>query len=380
MTDDFDAIVVGAGIAGAAAAAGLADRGRRVLVIEQETTAGRHSTGRSAAILRLGFNESGDRELGIETRRVLLDPEENRAFGGASALICCGSLNLAGGDDGRTRLDAEAARLTALGLDAEVVTGDEAVRRSPRLAGSAYDAALLSAGDGILDVHALLEGLLRATRENGGGEVRLGRTATRLTRHGDRITGVEVDGAILRAPLVVDAAGGWADALAVTAGLEPLGLRPCRRHLMVTPPLADVDPAGPVVWDVDSVAYYRPESRGLLFSGCDEDRLDPCDPPTDDDAMALAMERVVESFPALADVGVAHAWAGLRTLSPDGKPIIGFDPRVEGLFWCAGLGGHGICASLGLRRLVGELADAEVPTWIDPSELAPARAQDTLMR
>ena len=326
-----------------------------MLVVERESTAGRHSTGRSAAILRLGFNRSGDHELGLETRRVLLDDAASEAYGGASALRRCGSLNLAGGPDGRARLEAEAARLSAFGLDVRVVSaerGDPPVARGS--AGSTYDCALLSGDDGILDVHGLLEGLLRAARA-AGGAVRLGHAATRLTREGDRITGVEVDGTPLRAPLVVDAAGGWGDALAATADLEPLGLRPCRRHLMVTPPLADVDPLGPVVWDVDSVAYYRPESGGLLFSGCDEDLVGPCDPSTDDAAMEAAMERVVASFPALEDVGVAHAWAGLRTLSPDGRPLVGFDPRVEGLFWCAGLGGHGICASVGLRRLVGEL-------------------------
>ena len=374
MTGTLDAIVIGGGIAGAAAAAGLADRGRRVVLLERETTAGRHSTGRSAAILRLAFNAPGDRELGLVTHRLLGDPAASEPYGGPSALRRVGALNVASGPGARGRLEAEAAALAEAGLDVRVVEVDEAIRLSPPLAGASFTAALFDAADGVLDVHALLEGLLRAVRDaGGGGAVRLGRAAVRLVREGDRITGVEVGGETLRAPLVVNAAGPWADAIAATAGLAPLGLSPCRRHLMVTPPLAGVDPSGPIVWDVDSVAYYRPESGGLLFSGCDEDRLDPCDCPTDEDAMAAAMERVATRFPALAEVGVAHAWAGLRTLSPDRRPIVGPDPRAPGLFWCAGLGGHGICASLGLRRLVGELAASESPTWIDAPALSPDR-------
>ena len=39
---------------------------------------------------------------------------------------------------------------------------------------------------------------------------------------------------------------------------------------------------------------------------------------------------------------VVHSWAGLRTFAPDRVPVVGFDPQVAGLFWCAGQGGYGI--------------------------------------
>ncbi len=53
---------------------------------------------------------------------------------------------------------------------------------------------------------------------------------------------------------------------------------------------------------------------------------------------------------------VSHRWAGLRTFAPDRVPVIGFDPQVPGLFWCAGQGGYGIQSAPALARAAAALA------------------------
>jgi glycine/D-amino acid oxidase-like deaminating enzyme len=66
----------------------------------------------------------------------------------------------------------------------------------------------------------------------------------------------------------------------------------------------------------------------------------------------LLAEKIEHNMPALADVTVSRSWAGFRTLTPDGRFVIGWDEEVDHLFWVAGLGGHGMTTS----AAVGELA------------------------
>ena len=75
------------------------------------------------------------------------------------------------------------------------------------------------------------------------------------------------------------------------------------------------------------------------------------DHPTHPDVRLLVAEKVARHLPGLVDATAAHFWAGLRTLTSDDVPIVGDDPDVPGLFWVAGLGGHGMSVSAGLGRV-----------------------------
>jgi len=66
-------------------------------------------------------------------------------------------------------------------------------------------------------------------------------------------------------------------------------------------------------------------------------------------------EKIERYIPALSDVSISRGWAGFRTLTPDGRFVIGWDPKVEGLFWVAGLGGHGVTTSSAVGALAVDL-------------------------
>jgi len=363
----IDAIVIGGGIAGAAAGCGLARRGRSVLLLERETVAGVHATGRNAAILRHGFGPPSDLALAMETARVVREGEL-----GPIGLRRCGSLNPVSGEAGLERMRREIETLSAAGVEASAVDRDEAIRRVPLLDGCAFDAALACPADGVLDVHALHQALLAGIREE-GGEVRVARGASELLTDDRGVCGVAIGEARLTSRLVIDAAGPWVDDLAVRAGARPLGLRPCRRHLLVTEPDVSIDPDWPVVWDVASPWYFRPETGGLLLSPCDEDELEPCDCREDERVIQWGVEKFVRLVPGLADLRVSRSWAGLRTLTPDGACVVGHDPSLPGLFRVAGLGGHGISAAGGLLRLVPDLALDGETALLDAGEVSPLR-------
>ena len=108
-------------------------------------------------------------------------------------------------------------------------------------------------------------------------------------------------------------------------------------------------------WRVDDKpCYLRPESGKILFSPCDETLMPPQAPPKDMDALTWVGERIAETIPSLGDAEVTTYWAGLRTFAADRWPILGSDPRVPGLHWCAGLGGHGMTIGLGAGAQVAQ--------------------------
>jgi D-arginine dehydrogenase len=337
--DQQRTVVIGAGIAGATTAYHLAIRGEPSLVLEKELLPGTHSSGRNAAILRTLVGDPILQRLAGESLAFYLDPPA--AFSPTEVLNKVGVILAA---------PAEASAILErwVGDDgsdpgAGWIDPSELYRRVPVLS-PLVERAVLRPDEGVLDVHAILEGFLRGAKER-GAEVWGGCDAERLVLKGNRVAGVQVGGKYIPARRVVLAGGGWASMLADAAGLVT-PLAPYRRHLMVTTPAPEVRPDWPVVWIAGDEFYFRPESGGLLISVCDTTAVTPDRGETvDTSVLDVLASRVPRWIPSLAGAGVARMWAGMRTFAPDHRFVIGPDSRVEGLFWVAGLGGHGMtCA------------------------------------
>jgi D-arginine dehydrogenase len=163
---------------------------------------------------------------------------------------------------------------------------------------------------------------------------------------------------------VVNAAGAWADEVAVRLRVPPVGLRPLLRTAAVARAGA-VDPAWPLVSDVDERFYFRPEGPGVLLSPADKTPAEPHDARADEVAVALAIERVNEAT-TLGLRSVRTAWAGLRTFAPDDNPVVGPEPGEPSFRWLAGQGGFGIQTAPALARLAAGTGEV-------PAALAPAR-------
>jgi D-arginine dehydrogenase len=87
-------------------------------------------------------------------------------------------------------------------------------------------------------------------------------------------------------------------------------------------------------------------------------------------------ERLSTLAPRLATATVRRYWAGLRTFAPDRNLVVGRDPRVLGLSWLAGLGGHGMTLAVAAaeyltRELVRE--SDPLPEW-SPARLLAERS------
>lgn len=347
-----DVVVVGGGFAGVMTAERLVREGRlRVLLLEQEAVPGFHGTGRNAAIARRLAEHPAVTALAERSVALMA---ERRAPDGTPVLRATGGV-LVGTEASLRALAATAPVGGGLARELEWVGAAEAAARWPVLAGAPIEGAIFTPGCGVVDIHALLQTGLAAL----GGVVRL---RTRLeaieTGPNGRIVAVRAGGERIPTGAVINAAGFGAHRVGAMAGAREIPFQPVRRHLFTTSPATVPGGAGPWFWDVSAGWYLRPEGSGLLLCACDATPwpLDgPEDPPRDPGAREHAAARFTASVPSLSGVSIARDWAGLRVLTPDGAFVIGPDPEVGGLFWVAGLGGHGMTTSCGVGAFSGDL-------------------------
>lgn len=369
------AVVIGAGIAGASVAAALTRaRLHCGVVLERESLPGTHASGRNAAIARQLERHPALLRLTVAGVRRLA----GTCFEGRPVLHRTGGVYLGqGGPAGASEL---VAGLHAHGVPAEILLPPEAWTRFPFLQGFDFRYAIFCPTDGIVDIHALLTGLLTEARQ-GGFEVITECTVDSLLLEGGRVAGVRTARGDVRAQLVVDASGAWAGRLGRES--SPLPLQPLRRHLFVgqTGESPGAIPRNaPFVWDLDAGYYVRPESGGLLLCPCDEAEHPPGVPSPDPAAAELLADKILNYAPGLGNVILHRSWACLRTFAPDRLPTIGWDAHVAGLFHVSGLGGYGITTSLAAGDLAAALLDGASSAVMDAGAFSPQRAEVAMGR
>jgi D-arginine dehydrogenase len=365
-------VIIGGGIAGAACAWAVSARGEdEVLVLEREELLAAHSTSKNAGILRTLTESEATTRLALETAAFLAAPHEGFS---EVPLVDPVGLVLVPQRDAPEHLATWLAGKPRGSV--ELPSTEELAARLPHFAGQ-REGALLIRDEGHIDTAALFEGLVREARLR-GVQFETGAEVTELQRSGGRTHGVRLrDGRELAADVVVLAAGGWAEQLGATAG-SSLALEARRRHLLVT--AADergVDPRWPVVWSEPDAFYAKPESGGLMVCACDQDVIDPDHCHERPEVKELVAARIGALLPRHADAGAAHFWAGMRTFTEDANFAIGYDADVAGLFWVAGLGGHGMSTSVGVGRyaaalLAGDEVDAGLERALDPARFSRA--------
>ena len=337
-----DVVVIGGGIAGLSLAARIAPH-VRVVVLEGESAPGYHASGRSVAFAHYG--------LGNEPVRTLtaLSMAELAAHGSLHP-----ALHIAGAEE-IAALDALEAVHRHYGCDHARVGPDEARALLPALKPEACAAALIDHGSLKLDTHAMLQAHVAALKAAGGALVTGARVGA-IARAGDAWR-VETPGETYAAPVVVNAAGAWADAIARMAGARAIGIEPRRRTVISFPaPEGEDVHAWPFTKTVGEGFYLLPEGRGqLLASSMDQTPSEPCDAAAEELDKAIAADRV-EQATTLPIRRISHSWAGLRSFAPDELPVVGEAAETPGFIWCAGQGGAGFQTAPALSRIAATAA------------------------
>ncbi len=367
-----DVVVIGAGIAGASVAAELA-ASNRVVLIEMEMQPGYHTTGRSAAVFAPSYGPAGVRALTRASRAFYDAPPD--VFG-QEPLLSPRQILMVAREDQFAALDALVATASnetqVERLDAAGLRAHQPLLREGYAAGG-----MLDTGGQDIDVAGLHQGYLRKFKFHGGVLV-TGAEVERLLRQ-DGSWRVSTRRGQVSAPIVVNAAGAWADEVGQLARAEKIGLVPKRRTAMVI-----AEPEGftrrdaPITIDVDEQFYLKPDAGRLLISPADETPTDPCDAQPDEMDVAVCADRIMKAF-ALDIRRIENKWAGLRSFVADKEPVIGFSDTATGFFWMAGQGGYGIQSAPAAAALAAALVQGlPIPEHIsaegfDASRIAPTR-------
>lgn len=363
-------VVIGGGIAGASAAYELSAH-RDVVLVEREAFCGYHTTGRSAALFTEAWETGIPGLLTTASRSFHESPPEGFT---ETPILSPLAAMIVGEESQRASVDSVAAG--AWGRVAlRRFEGEEIVEACPVLDPGVIVTGVLEDSSREIDVAALHQGFLRGIRGR-GGRVLTGAGVSGLMRDGGGWL-VRTAAGDLRAEVVVNAAGAWADHVARLAGIGPIGLQPMRRTAFTFDAPGDVS-SWPMVVDADERFYFKPERTQVMASLAEETPMEPHDVRPEEIDVALAIERI-EHATTLEIRHVKRTWAGLRTFAPDRGPVNGFDPDAEGFFWLAGQGGFGIMTAPAMARAAaGLIVDGALPAdlvahGLAAEALSPAR-------
>ncbi|MGL6236367.1 MAG: NAD(P)/FAD-dependent oxidoreductase [Segniliparus sp.] len=363
-TTEADFLVVGAGIAGASTGYFLAPHGK-VVVLEQEDAPGYHTTGRSAAMYEPAYGNAQVRTLTAASRAFFDAPPKGFAEHPLLAPRGVVIARLSGEEFESDSPESDEALIADL-LDvpgAKLLGKEEVLELLPVLREELVLGGVHDTHAEDVDVGELHLGFLKGIRAH-GGEVRCGRKVASLQRVGSHWEAKSGD-EVYRAPVVVNAAGAWADVVAQLAGAGQIGLVPKRRSAFVFHPPEGLDVhALPMVKDLRMNFYVKPDAGMLLGSPANADPVPPQDVKPPDLDIALAIYRI-EAATTLTVGRPARTWAGLRSFVADEGLVGGYAPDAEGFFWVAAQGGYGIQTSPAMGEATAALVLGEqIPAHI----------------
>lgn len=360
-----DVIVAGAGIVGLSAARWLAARGVRVVVVERRRV-GAEASSAAAGMLAPQAGEPHwavlPFALKARDRHLQLAAELDEETGISVDLSRLGRLQLAFDEPAEAALKALLQEHRNHGADGALLSAAEVREAEPNVDPSVR-AALYFAGDRRLD-NVRLTRALAASAVMRGATLQTGRPVTALLVEGGRLAGVRAGAETLRAPVVINATGAWAGLLA--GDPLPPPVEPVRGQIVafeVAPPLLRH-----VVWS--RRGYLVPRSDGRLLAGSTLEKAG-FDKSVTAGGVRAILDMALEMLPALSDVRVSDAWAGLRPGTADGLPVVG-PGALPGLFHAAGLFKDGVLLGPLVGEAAGQLALGETPAH-DLSQFALSR-------
>ena len=367
----YDVIIVGGGIIGCSVAYYLSKRNQKVLLLEKRDHA-QGSAGATDGVVSYHTKKPGA-QMDLAVQSLKLYQTLEKELGESIEFVPdCGGMQLAENKDQWDMLSKIADKQRESGVDIRMISVSEARKIEPQLAPDLYGVLYAPCGGKVEPIKLTMAFLHAAKRQGVEVKNHLGVTEIKKDSAG-KVTGVVTeDGRFYEAPKVVISSGSWSAEVGKMAGLN-LPIKPRRGQLLVTEavgpfmhctfqcalynvikfmPETIKDPK--VLHIGASLSIHQTKNGGLLIGGTREwagfDRFNSLE------AVEAIAHRALRFFPALKDVSVIRAFAGLRPYTPDGKALIGGTKKVPGLYLAAGHEGDGIA----LAPITGKLLSEEI--------------------
>lgn len=345
-------VIIGAGCIGAAIAYHLGRRGvKNVVVLDRELFSGAGSTGKCAGGIRQQFSTPLNCRISqLSVQHLERFREEMQCEG--EVFFPVGYLFLLS-DEARWRtFQTQAQMQRGLGLPVQTLSPAEASVIVPEVNMEGVLGATFCPTDGLGNPHEITQAYEQRARAL-GASFRFGVEVTGLIMDGTNVTGVRTSAGEIDTPLVVNAAGAWARAVAGWAGID-LPVLPYRRHCFTTNALPFVHDKLPMIVDMKTGVYMHRESGGMLMGLADKDEAPSFDTSTNWDFVEKVVEPAMMRLPALETAEIAGGWAGLYETTPDHNAVLGPARGVNGMLLANGFSGHGFMQAPGIGQLMAE--------------------------
>jgi sarcosine oxidase subunit beta len=358
-----EVVVIGGGVVGTSAAFHLAEAGVDVLLLERDELAS-GSTSRAAGGVRAQFSDPVNIQLGLRS----LEAFERFADrpGGEIDLVQHGYLFLLDNTDDVAAFQRNVAVQNELGVPSRMLDVAEACAMSPYVNPEGLLAATFAARDGHCTPEAVVAGYAAGARAH-GATIRRHCTVTGIDVVDGAITGVHTDAGTVGTGTVICAAGAWSARVGELAGVA-LPVRPLRRQVVVSEPVADLPPELPFTIDFGTSFYFHDEGPGLLMGMSDSEQGFGFDTSRSAEWLGRFAEVVARRAPALSEVGIAHGWAGLYEMTPDHNAVVGEAAAVSRFLYATGFSGHGFLQGPAIGEVLRDLVLGHTPV-VDVSAL-----------
>lgn len=366
MSDRYDIVIVGSGVAGASTAYFLKNKYSvdNLVVVEKEETPYSHASGLNAGIVRQLVETMPIVELAKKSVDFFKNPPQD--FCKENFYFKNGGI-LTEKDETDNRISTFMKFTSKLGIPYEEIERREVLNKIPFLDEAPFVRAVYGRDDGVLDINNLLSSYLK------GVEIRTSSEVKNFKVEEGKIKKLIFDGKEeTECDVVVMATGAYSEGIARKLGLNHIYLDPRRRHLLISTEIEGLKNDFPYYWSMNPQFYFRYESGGLLFSPCDEIVMPPEELKASGESLSWLYERLKIGAPKLTSIQIKRFWAELRTFSFDNNFLIGFDPLIKNLFWVTALQGHGMTCSSAVGETSADLICGYKPD-IDSTPHLPAR-------
>jgi sarcosine oxidase subunit beta len=359
MQRSAEAVIIGGGVVGASIFYHLTQQGMKNVVLLERDILCSGSSGKSAALVRQHY--SNEVTIRIAQKSVEIFTHFADLVGGNAGFHQTGWLQITPPHAQQATEDIVALQ-QQLGVKAELLSVEDLHGLFPALRTEEVAVGAYEPEGGYADPHSLASSFVDRAKERGGA-FHMGTPVRRVLIERHRVKGVVTDQGEIEAPIVVIAAGPWAQQVGKTVGVE-FPLQVLRSQIAIFQPKQTEENPPLVVVDPLHETYFRPEVGNITLIGGTESipiaRRTVTDPnvyneKSDPDYVRWVSEKLCRRLPAFEQAGFVRGWAGLITVTPDWHPILGPLPGLEGGYCAVGFSGHGFKLSPAVGLLMAEL-------------------------
>ena len=377
MSNTADVLIIGAGVHGASLAFHLAERGVKPLILEKNFI-GAGATGRSSGLVRMHYDVRQDSELAWVSFGYFRNWAERVGTSTSLSAGCgftrTGFIQIVAREN-EAALRKNTAMHQDIGIASFLISADDVRRLAPFFVVDDFDIAAYEPESGYADPSATTMSLINAAKEKGARIVQ-DRAVTGVIIEGGKAKGVNTSQGDFFAPIVVNAAGPWADKLNAMVGLD-IPYSTWRHDTMFVGVPGEMGHNFPTVIDFPNEMYFRPETGGLMLVGLEDGNPLGESPDNDTDHaqkgfVERAIERICQRVPVMENSYLHTAHGGYDGITPDQHPLLG-QAGPEGFYLQCGLSGTGFKIAPAVGLCMSELIlDGEAKT-VDISIYRPQR-------